>query len=179
MGVSGISGSMDSGAARQMQERMFKKMDADGNGSVSKEELQTVTDEMKKHAPKDAPQGMPSVDDLFATTDANGDGGISQDEMLTELSKHRGPPPGAPPVDGGDSAGATSHKSSSSSSSSSKAKDAADIDGDGNVTAAERRVYEYDLLMKALAKATEGSGSMTSQKTALSGGSAGSVSVTA
>ena len=174
MGVSAIGGSADMAATRkQMMDRVFKKMDSDGNGTISKDELQKAADERKAATGKDAPTNLPSVDDFFKAADANGDGGITQDELLTELSK-MGPPPGKSEgtqtaqgdgqagsahskgrCGGGSSSASASDKGGSSTSSSKPSVDPADADGDGKVSAAERRANDYKQLMTALAAVVE------------------------
>jgi EF-hand domain pair len=168
MGVSGIGGSGDMAATRkQLMERVFKKMDSDGNGSISKDELQKAADERKAATGNDAPTNLPSIDDFFKSADANGDGGISQDELLGQLSK-MGPPPGKndrtqgvrgdgsssgarPPGGcGGSSSAAASDQADASTSPSKVASDPADTDGDGDVSATERRAYDYKQLMASL-----------------------------
>ena len=64
-----------------MREKMFQKADADGDGSVSKDELKTMMADMP--AP---PQGMggtqaPSADKLFGQIDTDSDGQISKTEF--------------------------------------------------------------------------------------------------
>ena len=180
MGVSGIGQSGDMAAMRkELMQGLFKKMDSDGNGAISKDELQKAVDGRKPAAGKDAPADAPSVDDLFKSADANGDGGISQDELLTQMSMmgppkgKGGPPPagrgGPPPAGrGGPPPTGASDKAASSASSSKLSTDAADTDGDGKVSAAERRAYDYKQMMKTLigavkdgAGATNGSPSNT------------------
>lgn len=62
----------------------FKDIDADHDGSVTREELKAA---MEKHRPANAPANasMPSTDDmvqrLFARADANGDGKLSEAEF--------------------------------------------------------------------------------------------------
>jgi len=90
----------------QMREKMFSKLDADADGSVTKAELEA--------APK--PEGRsggkaPNVDRMLKDFDGDGDGAITQSEMsagfqkidermqgqflqLQEAGGRRGPPPG-------------------------------------------------------------------------------------
>jgi len=146
---------------KQMAERVFKKMDADGNGSISKDEMQKAADERKAASGKDAPADLPSVDDLFKSGDVNGDGGISQDELLNQMStmgppsgmhgaRGGGPPDGPPPAGASAPPVGASNKSGASASSSKASSDPADTNGDGKVSAAERRVYDYKQLMAKL-----------------------------
>ena len=166
MGVSAIGQSGDMAATRkEMMQNLFKKLDTDGNGTISKDELQKAADQRKADG-KGAPANAPSVDDIFKSADTNGDGGISQDEMLTQMMsgppkegangpQGAGRPSGPPPSGGGGGsppAGA-SDQTDSSTSSSKLSTDPADTDGDGKVSAAERRAYDYKQLMAALAGA--------------------------
>jgi len=173
---------------KEMVQNLFKKLDTDGNGTISKDELQKAVDDRKSAAGKDAPTDGPSVDDLFKSADSNGDGGISADELLKQMSMGppRGmqgaqgaPPPGgaSPPAGGAAPAGA-SDQTDSSISSSKLSTDPADADGNGTVSAAERRAYEYKQLMAALAGAMkDATGATGATKASSSGQSADSVSV--
>ncbi len=68
-------GKMDS---TDMAKDIFSKADADGDGTLTKEELAAV-------APKD--NKGPSVDDLFAAADSDSDGSISVDDLAASLQK--------------------------------------------------------------------------------------------
>jgi Ca2+-binding EF-hand superfamily protein len=108
------------------------------------------------------------LDKLFKKLDANGDGKVSKDELAAQVAagpaqggpQRGGPPAGAPPAGGPPGAGASGGGAGTSQSSSTATKilDPADANGDGKVSAAERRAYDYKLLMKSLAAATQGSG---------------------
>ncbi len=115
---------------------MFADADADGDGSVTADELATA---MAAHAPSDLPSDAPSATDIAAnmikTGDSDGDGKLSASEFQA-MKPHGGhgphgaggPPPGPPPSD--DSGDA-------SSSAGSASTDPADLNGDGVVTADE------------------------------------------
>jgi hypothetical protein len=59
-------------------EAMFKKLDTDGDGTLSKEEFAKMTELRKKAEGKAKGKG---VDKLFEKLDADGDGKISLDEF--------------------------------------------------------------------------------------------------
>jgi Ca2+-binding EF-hand superfamily protein len=108
---------------------MFADADADGDGAVTSDELATA---MAAHAPADLPSDAPSAADMassmLANGDSDGDGSLSLSEFqsMKPGGPHGagGPPPGPPPSGGSDE-------------SSSASTDAADLNGDGVVSAAE------------------------------------------
>jgi len=107
---------------------MFADADADGDGAVTSDELATA---MAAHAPSDLPAGAPSATDMASNMltdrDSDGDGSLSLSEFQALKPPHGGPPPGPPPSDGvGDTAASTSDST-----------DAADLNGDGVVSADE------------------------------------------
>jgi Ca2+-binding EF-hand superfamily protein len=76
--TSGVSGCGGGGG----HESFFTKMDTDGNGKVTKEEMKAAF-EARSKGPEGAgapPKGAPSIDDLFAKIDTNGDGAIDEAE---------------------------------------------------------------------------------------------------
>lgn len=119
---------------------LFGKIDTDGSGTVSKDELQSLMDKMS------ADKGTSKTDsttssDLFAKLDSNGDGSLSQTEF--EAGRPQGgnstqgtqgphgaggPPPGGPPPAGG----------ADGASSASTTYDPLDTNEDGVVSLAER-----------------------------------------
>jgi hypothetical protein len=64
--------------------RLFKRIDANGDGKVSKEEFKAFFEKFGKGRLKDNPE---LLDKLFDRLDANGDGSLSPDEFkkLAEL----------------------------------------------------------------------------------------------
>ena len=119
---------------------LFGKIDTDGSGTVSKDELQSLMDKMS------ADKGTSKTDsttssDLFAKLDSNGDGSLSKTEF--EAARPQGgnstqgaqgpqgaggPPPGGPPPAGG----------AGGASSASTTYDPLDTNEDGVVSLAER-----------------------------------------
>lgn len=84
--ISGIGssgcGAIDAGS----RESFFGKMDSDGNGKVTKDEMKAAFDARADGAKGPGgppPGGARSIDDLFAEIDTNGDGGIDEEEDAT------------------------------------------------------------------------------------------------
>jgi Ca2+-binding EF-hand superfamily protein len=113
---------------------MFADADADGDGAVTSDELATA---MAAHAPADLPSDAPSATDMasgmLSSGDSDGDGSLSLSEFQAMKPAQGGmrgphgaggPPPGPPPSGGSDDSGGAS-------------TDAADLNGDGVVSAAE------------------------------------------
>ena len=72
----------------EMRQRMFSKIDANGDGKIGKDELTQMVAK--------GPQGGPSVDDIMSKLDTNGDGSISQSEFAAG-DKANGQMQGGPP----------------------------------------------------------------------------------
>jgi Ca2+-binding EF-hand superfamily protein len=131
------SGDSSSAATGQAGDDLFGKVDSDGDGSVSKTELQALLEAMSGGT---ASQTGVSSDEVFSQLDADGDGSLSEAEF------DAGRPPGAgeeaggmqamggmpPPPGGPGGAGGTSGSSSAAS------YDPLDTNEDGVVSAAER-----------------------------------------
>ena len=76
----------------QMQEKLFKTLDSNTDGSVSKDELNTALT-----AAKESDNSLTiDIDELFSQLDANADGNLSSDETAALLPPPP-PPPGQPP----------------------------------------------------------------------------------
>jgi Ca2+-binding EF-hand superfamily protein len=104
---------------------MFADADADGDGAVTSDELATA---MAAHAPADLPSDAPSAADMASSMLANGD---SDGDGSLSLSEFQSMKPGGPHGAGGPPPSGGSDESSSAST------DAADLNGDGVVSAAE------------------------------------------
>jgi Ca2+-binding EF-hand superfamily protein len=78
--MSSIGGGYDSTSINEMRQNMFKKMDLDGDGEISKTECQTAADTMSKET------GLSiTADQMMSIFDLNQDGVITQAEQ-TEAS---------------------------------------------------------------------------------------------
>ncbi|WP_460528260.1 EF-hand domain-containing protein [Chitinimonas naiadis] len=169
-----------------MQQKLFKKLDGDGDGSVSETEFAELT----KNAPK-LPEGVEAPS--FSGFDSDGDGKLTQSEFSEGSKKLEeqlhsqfesmraqggpsGPPPGPPP--GGQGEGLDKDtitslaKSTSSSNPTASSKladlaenfDAADANEDGKVSIEELLAYEDK---KQETDGTSSKASTQSQKTSL------------
>ena len=136
----GEGSSSATSATGQAADDLFGKVDSDGDGAVSKTELQALLEAMSGGT---ASQAGVSSDDVFSQLDADGDGSLTQAEF--DAGRPSGaageagggmqamggmPPPGGPRGAGG--AGAASDSSSATS------YDPLDTNEDGKVSAAER-----------------------------------------
>lgn len=136
------SGDSSSGTGRAGDD-LFGKVDSDGDGSVSKTELQALLEAMSGGT---ASQMGVSSDEVFSQLDADGDGSLSEAEFDSGRPSGAGgeaggmqamggmpPPPGGPGGPGG--AGGAAGASGSSQATS---YDPLDTNEDGVVSAAER-----------------------------------------
>jgi len=136
----GEGSSSATSATGQAGDDLFGKVDSDGDGAVSKTELQALLEAMSGGT---ASQTGVSSDDVFSQLDTDGDGSLTQAEFDAGRPSGPGagadgmqamggmpPPPGGPRGAGG--AGAASDSSSATS------YDPLDTNEDGKVSAAER-----------------------------------------
>jgi Ca2+-binding EF-hand superfamily protein len=81
--TSSLLGQLDFSALRQQREaKMFQEMDADGSGSVSKDEFSSWDKKMREQMPQTGDAGsMPSAEDIFAQLDTDENGSLSQSEL--------------------------------------------------------------------------------------------------
>lgn len=70
----------------------FKKVDTDGSGGISKDELKVLADNMQKMTG----QTLDASEEAFASYDSNGDGSLSADELKAAMEKNGFAPPGPP-----------------------------------------------------------------------------------
>jgi Ca2+-binding EF-hand superfamily protein len=68
---------------------MFAKIDADGDGKLSTDELSAFQTEMEKNAPPDGAKGPkpPDASQMLSDMDTDGDGAIGEDEWTTFMQK--------------------------------------------------------------------------------------------
>lgn len=142
--ISAYSGSSawattSSDRSSRMQQRMFAKVDSNGDGSVDKTELQTM---LSKIAEKDGSTAL-NADDVFSKMDSDGSGSLSASELdagmkslmpppssTVDFAQQRGvdgPPPGPPPGMDGDTMKLMQDVFK-----------AADTDGDGTLSTSEK-----------------------------------------
>lgn len=109
---------------------IFSNADADGDGSLTAEELST---DMAAHAPPgaDATDSATRAAELISAGDTDGDGALSAEEF-TALKPQGGPPPGGPPP-----SDASTSTSSTSATEEEQTYDAADTNQDGTVSMGE------------------------------------------
>jgi Ca2+-binding EF-hand superfamily protein len=81
--ISSISGSSSliQSYMMQIRQQMFNKIDTDGDGKHSKEEISAML--------ANGPQGGPGVDEIFSRADTDGDGYISQTEFEADSPPDR------------------------------------------------------------------------------------------
>lgn len=131
--ISSVSSSMSSTMLKQMQEEMFKRVDANGDSSISKDEFSTLSK-------SGGTQGSADTEAMFAQLDSDSDGAISRlesdaaiakagQEMQAQGVRPQGPPPGPPPSGGG--------AADSEESDTTAIFDAMDTNEDGVVSLAE------------------------------------------
>ena len=172
-GISGISSSVSSLYSQSMKRpdpsEMFKKIDTDGNGGISQDEVNAMASDMSSKSGQSI-----DLSSAITTYDTNGDSLLSQDEMGTmmmALKETLGPPPGAnagtsaseassayqansgmsaplpgpPPSGPPPQADSSSSSSSSSTSSTQNGFNSLDTNGDGVVSQDELQAALSDL----------------------------------
>lgn len=80
----------------EMAQKLFKKVDTDGDGSVSKSELQEMLKNRKKDSNVSDTENTEELDEIYSKLDTDSSGDVSQSE-LEEGMKASGPPPPPPP----------------------------------------------------------------------------------
>ncbi len=96
--ISSISSSLNFGSQmgvqsmQQFKEKMFSKIDSDGNGGIDKTEFSDLAKKMSEMS-----GSSQSVEDIFSTYDTDGDDSLSMDE-LDSFMKDNAPQP--PPMNG-------------------------------------------------------------------------------
>jgi Ca2+-binding EF-hand superfamily protein len=137
MMLSGMRGGGGAPDPTKMQEKLFAKADANGDGAIDKTELTTLME-------SSGTDQSVSADDLFSRMDADGDGQISQQEatdtasqLLEDLRSQlmqsgRGAMGGMPPPPMGGGQGGMDEEEMFSS---------IDTDGDGSISKTELSVF--------------------------------------
>lgn len=134
--ISGVGGGMSASALQQMQERMFKAGDKNGDGTISKDEMSQMQSSNKS-------QSNFSIEEIFSQIDSDNDGAITRlesdaalakmsQQMQTQGAPPKGPPPGPPPAQSADSS-----SSSEDSTDATTIFDAMDTNKDGKVSLEE------------------------------------------
>ncbi len=156
-------GSIDSHSVRQAQtdrskpEDLFKKMDSDGDGNVSKDEFESAIVQISQQGAQaaDGTDGAAlkaSADAIYARLDTDGNGQLSSAEFTAaapapEGRGNQGPPGGPPPGGGG----------KPSSGPDGKNYDPADTNKDGTVSAEEAAAYEVQQAVKTYSEVAQAS----------------------
>ena len=105
----GSAGGMSSTTISQMQERVVKRVDANSDGSVSK-------DEFVSNRPQDVSEAQ--AKELWSKLDSTNAGSLTTSEFVSAMT-NVGPPPGPPPEGLGDQDGTSASSSSDESLSAS------------------------------------------------------------
>lgn len=89
--INGVGGSSDAWAQMrsQMQAKMFKKADGNGDGGVDKTELKSMLSDISKMTGQSVGG---NTDDAFAKMDSNGDGTLNSDELGKGMESLMPPP---------------------------------------------------------------------------------------
>lgn len=129
------AGSSTSAATGEAGDDLFGKVDSDGDGAVSKTELQALMEAMSGGT---ASQTGVSSDDAFAALDQDGDGSLTQAEFDAGRPSGDGPPAGAMPPSGGGGPGGARGAGGAQGGSQATTYDPLDTNEDGVVSLAER-----------------------------------------
>ena len=133
------------GERRNPVAELMSKVDSDGDGSISKSELEAA---FQSVAGEDgSSDATATADSLFAKLDSDGDGAVSEDEVAQAMRPpggHHGPPPPPP-------------SSSSEATSSDDVFSSLDTNGDGVISKAEFEAATGQATATSGATATTGS----------------------
>ena len=145
-----------SSSGSDQADALFSKIDVNGDGSIDKSELQTMTDKIKSATGKDA-------GDLSGKLDTDGDGKISKSEFAAGAPKGGPGGTGGPQGAGGpEGAGGSSRAGATKSADGGdKTYDPLDTNKDGTVSELERLIGQ---LKSVTASAGSDTGSATSSK---------------
>ena len=82
----GRTGGAERGGGARMRQEMFNKLDGDGDGAISKTEMQSALDSLTSAS---GSTSSTSVDDIFKRADSDGDGSLSSDELSSDMDSQR------------------------------------------------------------------------------------------
>lgn len=119
-GTSSDTASIGNDGSQHGPQDLFKKVDSDGSGGISKDELTTMAEKMQKMTG----QSITVSNDTFTAADSNGDGSLDTDELKSFMDKSGFAPPPPP----GDMAMAISSDDSETKSSGTKSSSQKQID---------------------------------------------------
>ena len=83
----------------EMVQKMFKKIDTDGNNSISKSELQEMLNNRKKNNSITDTEDTEKLDEIYSKLDTDSSGDISQSELEAGIKELAPPPPPPPPAE--------------------------------------------------------------------------------
>ncbi|MFZ5979382.1 MAG: EF-hand domain-containing protein [Candidatus Zixiibacteriota bacterium] len=86
--IHAMSGMMSTEAMAQMKEKMFTKLDSDGDGALNRTELESFAEELSQKSGQTV-----DLDEFISSLDSDGDGIVSQDEFMTGGPTAPPPPP--------------------------------------------------------------------------------------
>ena len=182
----GYSSSMQRPDPSKMADKMFSKVDANSDGNITKDEMQTVFDQTSSDGTASGTStSASSIDDVFKALDSNGDNLLTKQEMTESLQKLTAefesqagstamggmPPP--PPMGGmgpsggeGDSDGLSKDDLTAAASSLttlSENFEAADTNSDGKVSFEEAQAYQEKTTSSSTTSATSSSVASSSE----------------
>jgi Ca2+-binding EF-hand superfamily protein len=106
------------GKNRPEPQDFFKKVDSDGNDTISQEELLTLAEDLQQMTG----QTITVSDDTFTTADSDGDGSLNADELKSFMDKSGFAPPPPPPGEMGVATSSDTSQTESESISAGKSK---------------------------------------------------------
>ncbi len=115
VGSIGSTGGMSSAYISQMQDQLLKRIDTNGDGSVSKDEFVT-------NRPQNASENQ--AKETWSKLDTENTGSLTASQFISAMASV-GPPPGPPPGGFGDQSGLSVSSSTEASSSASTSSSSA------------------------------------------------------